>query len=205
MVGPRTDLATRWLQAEEGHLRYARLLAQRHERWSDIQGMLDSLGQFLPEHGLGVTWERLMVDGEAEVTGVARRQSAGGKPCRRRGEAIAPPAPTIAVILSVRRPCGSICWGSGRCWMDGGRCRRRRRGIVKLTGKPPKSFHWDSILAVDDPLISHLRRRVDAQRLSTPHSVPLFFRDHRSLDNAIIPTARLFSSCRGTSLHLPAP
>ena len=52
-------------------------------------------------------------------------------------------------------------------------------GIVKLTGKPPKSFHWDSSLAVDDLLISHLRRRFDAQRLSAPHSVPLFFRDHR--------------------------
>jgi hypothetical protein len=54
-----------------------------------------------------------------------------------------------------------------------------KSGIVKLTEKPPKSFHWDSILAVDDLLISHLRRRFDAQRLSAPHSVPLFFRDHR--------------------------
>jgi hypothetical protein len=57
--------------------------------------------------------------------------------------------------------------------------QQRRQGIVKLTGKPQKIFHWDSILALDDLLISHLRRRVDAQRLSAPHSVPLFFRDHR--------------------------
>jgi hypothetical protein len=48
-------------------------------------------------------------------------------------------------------------------------------GTIKLTEKPPKSFHWDSMLAVDDLLISHLRRRFDTQRLSAPHSVPLFF------------------------------
>jgi hypothetical protein len=78
-------------------------------------------------------------------------------------------------------------------------------GIVKLPGTPPKSFHWNSLVAVDDLLISHVRRRVDAERLSAPHSVPLVFRDHRSLDNAIIPTARMSSSFRCTSLHLPAP
>jgi hypothetical protein len=41
-------------------------------------------------------------------------------------------------------------------------------GMGKLIVKPLKSFHWDSILAVDDLLISHLRRRFDAQRLSAP-------------------------------------
>jgi hypothetical protein len=41
-------------------------------------------------------------------------------------------------------------------------------GLGKLTGKPLISFHWGSILAVDGLLISHLRRRFDAQRLSAP-------------------------------------
>ena len=41
-------------------------------------------------------------------------------------------------------------------------------GLGKLTGKALKSYHWDSIVAVDDRLICHLRRRFDAQRLSAP-------------------------------------
>jgi hypothetical protein len=57
--------------------------------------------------------------------------------------------------------------------------RRCRGGIVKLTGKGQNRSHWECVLAVDGPPLSHLQRRADSKMPFASHSGPLFLGDHR--------------------------
>ena len=77
MVNTNTEMAMRVLRAEEGNLLNARRLARRHERWSEIGGILAGLSRLLTRHGRWVEWERHIADLEAEVTGGGQEPISG--------------------------------------------------------------------------------------------------------------------------------
>jgi len=62
------------LSAEENNLTHALHLARRHERWSDVQGILEGLKRLLTTQGRWVEWEQLLADVNTVVT------DADGKP-----------------------------------------------------------------------------------------------------------------------------
>jgi tetratricopeptide (TPR) repeat protein len=57
------------LGAEVSNLMHALRLARRHQRWSDITGILSGLNRLLTMQGRRVEKERLIADLEAEATG----------------------------------------------------------------------------------------------------------------------------------------